>query len=425
VQIPAVVLAVAIFLLAYFFMVSRRLNEAVAALAGSLVLVLLRVIDQSQAVASIDFNTLGLLVGMMIVVEIAGHSGLFQYIGVLAARITRAEPILLLLTFGCVTALMSAFLNSIAAVLLIVPVTFQIIESLEIDPTPFLFAEIIASNIGGAATLIGDPSHVIVGSAAGLSFQEFLWNLGPVVLIILAVSVVLFWVIWRHSLSASAERKNSLLALDLGDQIVDFGLLVKSLVVFGLMLLAFFFSRQLHLDVATIALTGAVFLLIFGEIGIEETMLNVDWPTIFFILGFFVIVGALTSTGAINLLVQWSVRLTGNNVTVLTMMVLWLSALASAFTDNIPFVTAMVPLVKGIGALTGISLTPLWWALALGGVLGGNGTIIGASSNIIVAGVARRNGYPIRYLDYFKIAFPMMLLSIAISALYLYLFYLR
>ena len=361
-QIQAAVLAVAIFLLAYFFMVSRRLNEAVAALAGSLVLVLLRVIDQSQAVASIDFNTLGLLVGMMIVVEIASHSGLFQYIGVLAARITRAEPIFLLLTFGGVTALLSAFLNSIAAVLLIVPVTFQIIESLEIDPTPFLFAEIIASNIGGAATLIGDPSHVIIGSAAGLSFQEFLWNLGPVVLIILAVALVLFWIIWKSSLSVSEESKDRLLALELEDQIVDFGLLVKSLLVFGLMLLAFFFSRQLHLDSATIALTGGVFLLIFGEQSIEEAMLNVDWPTIFFILGFFVIVGALTSTGVIALLVQWSVKLSGKNVTILTMMVLWFSALVSAFVNNIPFVTAMVPLVKGIAALTGISLTPLWWA---------------------------------------------------------------
>jgi Na+/H+ antiporter NhaD/arsenite permease-like protein len=424
-QIQPAVLAVAIFLLAYFFIIIRRLNEAVAALAGTLVLVLLRVIDQSQAVACIDFNTLGLLLGMMIVVEIAGHSGLFQYIGVLVARITRAEPLLLLLTFGCVTALMSAFLNSIAAVLLIVPITFQATESLAIDPAPFLFAEIICSNIGGAATLIGDPSHVIIGSAAGLSFQEFLWNLGPVVLIILAVSLILFRIIWKNGLSASAERKHNLLALDLGEQIVDFGLLVKSLLVFGLMLLAFFWSRQLHLDAATIALTGAVFLLIFGEQSIEEVLLNVDWPTIFFILGFFVIVGALTSTGVINLLVQCSVRLTGKNVTILTMMVLWFSALASAFVNNIPFVTAMVPLVKGIGALTSISLTPLWWALALGGVLGGNGTILGASSNIIVAGVARRNGNPISYLDYLKIAFPLMLLSIAISTLYLYLFYLR
>jgi Na+/H+ antiporter NhaD/arsenite permease-like protein len=215
------------------------------------------------------------------------------------------------------------------------------------------------------------------------------------------------------------------LALELKDQIADRGLLIKSLVVFGLMLIGFFFSRQLHLDTATIALVGAIILIIAGQESIEESLLNVDWPTILFILGFFVMVGALTSTGAIHLFAQWSVKLTGNNVAILTMMVLWFSAIVSAFVNNIPFVTAMVPFVKGIGAMTGIPLVTLWWALALGGVLGGNGTIIGATANIIVAGVARRNGYPITYLDYMKIAFPVMVLSIILSSLYLFAVYLR
>jgi Na+/H+ antiporter NhaD/arsenite permease-like protein len=216
-----------------------------------------------------------------------------------------------------------------------------------------------------------------------------------------------------------------LLALELKDQIADRGLLIKSLVVFGLMLIGFFFSCQLHLDTATIALVGAIILIIAGQESIEETLLNVDWPTIFFILGFFVMVGALTSTGVIHLLAQWSANIIGKNVGVLTMTVLWFSAIASAFVNNIPFVTAMVPFIKGIGAMTGISLAPLWWALALGGVLGGNGTIIGATANIIVAGIARRNGYPISYLDYMKIAFPVMIFSIVLSSLYLFVVYIR
>lgn len=425
-QFPAnAALVISVFLIAYFFIVSRKQSEAIVALAGSLILILLGVVKQTEAIASIDFNTLGLLMGMMIVVDISRHSGLFGYIGLCAARITRAQPILLLLVFAGITALLSAFLNSIAAVLLIVPVALYIAESLEINPIPLLYAEIIASNIGGTATLIGDPSHVIIGTATGLSFVDFIRNLGPVALFILIMTAVLFWMIWRNSFDVSEENRNKILALEPRDQIADRGLLIKSLVVFGLMLLGFFFSRQLHLDTATIALTGAILMIIFGPNSIEESLLNVDWPTIFFILGFFVIVGAMTSTGAIHLLAQWSVALTGKNVTALTMMVLWLSAIISAFLDNIPIVTAMVPFIKGIGAMTGISMVPLWWALALGGVLGGNGTIIGASSNIIVVGAARRNGYPITYLDYFKVAFPLMILSIVFSSFYLLVFYLR
>jgi Na+/H+ antiporter NhaD/arsenite permease-like protein len=386
---------------------------------------LLGVVRQPEAIASIDFNTLGFLVGMMIVVDIARHSGLFGYIGVWSARVTRAEPVLILLVLSVVTALLSAFLNSIAAVLLIVPVGLYLAESLGINPVPFLFSAIISSNIGGTATLIGDPSHVIIGTATGLSFTEFIKNLGPIVLLILAATLVLFWIIWRNSFRVSEKDRSRLLALELKDQIADRGLLIKSLVVFGLMLTGFFFSRQLHLDTATIALAGAIILIIAGQESIEETLLNVDWPTILFILGFFVMVGALDSTGVIHLIAQWSVKLIGNNVTILTMMVLWFSAIVSAFVNNIPFVTAMVPFIKGIGAMTGVSLVPLWWALALGGVLGGNGTIIGATTNIIVAGVARRNGYPITYLDYMKIAFPLMVFSIVLSSLYLLVVYIR
>jgi Na+/H+ antiporter NhaD/arsenite permease-like protein len=418
-------LAVFIFLLAYFFIITRRLNEAVVALAGSLILILLGVVKQPEAIASIDFNTLGFLLGMMIVVDIARRSGLFEYIGVWAARITRAEPVLILLVLAVVAALLSAFLNNIAAVLLIVPVCFYLTDSLGINPVPFLFAVIISSNIGGTATLIGDPTHVIIGTATGLSFAEFIKNLGPVVLLILVLTLVLFWIIWRKDLRVSKEGRSRLLALELKDQIADRGLLIRSLIVFGLMLIGFFFTRQLHLDTATVALAGAIILTISGQESIEESLLNVDWPTILFILGFFVMVGALTNTGMIHLFAQWFVKLAGNNLTILTMVVLWFSAIMSAFIDNIPFVTAMVPLIKGIGAMTGTSLVPLWWALALGGVLGGNGTIIGAITNIIVAGVARRNGYPITYLDYMKIAFPLMVFSIVLSSLYLFLVYLR
>ena len=294
-------LTVFIFLIAYFFIITRKQSEAVVALAGSLILILLGIVKQPEAIASIDFNTLGLLVGMMIVVDIAGHSGLFEYIGVWSARVTRAEPVLILLVLSVVAALLSAFLNNIAAVLLIVPVCFYLAESLDINPVPFLFAVIISSNIGGTATLIGDPTHVIIGTATGLSFTDFIKNLGPIVLLILALTLVLFWIIWRNSFNVSEEGKSRVLALELKDQIADRGLLIKSLVVFGLMLIGFFFNCQLHLDTATIALAGAIILIIAGHESIEESLLNVDWPTILFILGFFVMVGALTSTGVIHL----------------------------------------------------------------------------------------------------------------------------
>jgi Na+/H+ antiporter NhaD/arsenite permease-like protein len=418
-------LAAAIFVTAYIFIVFRRQSEAVAALAGALVLLLLGVIRQPQAIAGIDFNTLGLLAGMMIVTQIARHSGLFSCIGLWLTRITRARPTLLLLAFASATAFLAAFINSIAAVLLIVPVTLYIAESLEIDPVPFLIADIIASNIGGTATLIGDPTHVMIGTATGLSFNEFLVNLGPIALLILVITLVLFRVIWNHAFTVSEASRKRVLALEPGDEIVDSGLLIRSLAVFGLMLLGFCFSRQLGLDTATIALSGAIFLILFGQDSFEEVLLNVDWPTIFFIMGFFVMVGALTGTGVIHLLAQVTARLTGGSRAVLAMVVLWVSAIASAFIDNIPFVAAMIPFIKGIATMTGASLMPLWWALALGGVLGGNGTIFGASTNIVVVGIARRNGYQITYLDYLKIAFPLMTLSIVLSSLYLYLFYLR
>lgn len=420
-------LALIIFLLTYGLIISEKVHRTVVALLGGMILVVAGVLAQENAIEHIDWNTLGLLVGMMIVVGITRRTGVFQYLGLLAVRFAKGEPIRILIALASVTALLSALLDNVTTVLLIVPITFTIADKLNLNPMPFLVSQIFASNIGGTSTLIGDPPNIMIGSQTHLGFVDFAVNLVPVVLVIFVSTMSVFYILYKKKLGVNEELKRSLIELNPVDQIKDYALLKKSLFILALILIGFILHQSLHLESATVALTGAAFLMFITREEPEEILLSVEWPTIFFFIGLFILVGGLVETGWINSLAQWAFDVTEGDFKLTAMLILWLSAIASAFVDNIPFTATMIPLIHQMGNLGGISqagLEPLWWALSLGACLGGNGTLIGASANVIVAGLAEKNGFPIKFMQFMILAFPLMLLSIVISTIYLLVFYL-
>ncbi|ABB14009.1 SLC13 family permease [Carboxydothermus hydrogenoformans] len=419
-------IAIAVFLVSYLFIITEKINRTAIALLGGTVILITGTLTQEEAIHYIDWNTLGLLLGMMIIVDLTKHSGLFEYLALKAVHLTRANPIALLIVLGLITAFLSAILDNVTTVLLIVPVALTITRALNISPYPFLINQILMSNIGGTATLIGDPPNIMIGSQTHLGFIDFLINLSPVVLVILIVTSTIFYFLFRKSFAVDDKLKQNLLALDPKDKITDYLLLKKSLIIIALTILGFSLHQLFHLESATVALFMAmVFLAISGK-DIEHVLLGVEWPTIFFFLGLFIMVGALEETGVIHKIAVWGLELTKGNVYLTGVFILWVSAIASAFIDNIPFVATMIPLIKTMGNLAAFSpevMESFWWSLALGACLGGNGTIIGASANVIVAGIAEKEGYPISYGRYFVYGFPLMLLSIIISMVYLTLFY--
>jgi len=385
------------------------------------VVVVLGLINQEQAIEHIDFNTILLLIGMMVIVGITRKSGIFEYLAIKAAKLAKGRPIALLVVLAVIMAVTSAFLDNVTAVLLIVPITYALTDRLNISPIPFLFTEIIAANIGGTATLIGDPPNIMIGSATGLGFTDFLANMALPAIVVLLVTIICLVGIYRKDLVATEDKIESLMTIDEMGYIQEWQLLKKSLAVLGLTILGFLLHQALHLESATIALLGAgVLMLISGEEP-EETLLSIEWPTIFFFGGLFVLVGSLQVNGVISFVAQELMLVTGTAVPMLGTLVLWLSALASAFVDNIPFVAAMIPLLQEAGQIGQIPMESIWWSLALGACLGGNGSLIGASANVIVAGIAARYNTPIRFLDFLKVGFPLMILSIIISNIYLYL----
>lgn len=418
-------LSVFIFIAVYVMIIIEKVHRTIIVMVGATVVMALSLISQEHAIKSIDFNTIGLLIGMMIIVGITRRSGVFEYLAIQSARLAGGRPLIILALLALITAVLSAFLDNVTTVLLIVPVTYTITDRLGVSPIPFLFTEIVASNIGGTATLIGDPPNIMIGSATGLGFLDFVANLALPVLVILAVTVAVLLVAYRRELEADEEFIKSILALDAREHIKDWAILKKSLAVLGLTILGFLLHQQLHLESATIALLGAAVLMLLTAEEPEDTLLVVEWPTIFFFVGLFVLVGSLEVNGVIEYLARTTLSLTGGSLLGTGMLVLWMSALASAFLDNIPFVATMIPLLQTVGGLTGLPMESVWWSLSLGACLGGNGTLIGASANVIVAGIAERYGSPIKFRDYLKVGFPLMLLSVAISSVYLYLAFWR
>jgi len=419
----------------YAAIIAGRLNRAVVALIGALVVVIIGALDQDEAIKGIDWDTIGLLTGMMILVAISRRCGVFQYLAIAAAQRVKANPAAILLMLQLVTALLSAVLNNVSTVLLIVPVTLVIVEELELPPYPFLFAEVFASNIGGTATLIGDPPNILIGSQVGLDFNSFLINVAPVVVLVMAVQLLMVHLVWGRFMRASAASQALVMGMNARGMITDWVLLERSIVVIGAVLAAFVFARPLHLAPATIALAGAAALLLLDNWqhagakqadNVHRTFGEIEWTTIFFFIGLFVVVHAVEVSGLLGLFADRLVVLTGYNVALAGGVILWMSAFLSALIDNIPFVATMIPLIKSMAptyAGTPGAVEPLWWCLSLGACLGGNGTLTGAAANLAVAGIAERNGIHFGFLHYLRHAVPMTLVSIALCQGYVWLRY--
>jgi Na+/H+ antiporter NhaD/arsenite permease-like protein len=415
----------------YATIMSEKVNRAIIALIGAGVMIVVGVLDQEEAIHGIDWNTIGLLTGMMILVSISRRSGMFQYLAVKSAQLAKAHPAGILFILQITTAVLSAFLDNVTTVLLIVPVTLAICNTLKVPAYPYLFAEIFASNIGGTATLIGDPPNILIGSQVGLSFNDFVYNLTPVILLVMIVQAFIIHVLWGKDLRASHDAEARVMAMKAVDSIEDWKLLKQSLVVLAAVMIGFVLARPLHLEPATIALSGAALLMLLDNWShhaekaahnIHTTFGDVEWITIFFFIGLFVVVHGVDVGGLLGLLANKLVAATGGHLSTAGYAILWASAFLSAIVDNIPFVATMIPLIKNMAPAFGgpEHIMPLWWCLSLGACLGGNGTLIGASANLTVAGISERNGVPFRFLTYTAYALPMMVVSVAICNVYVW-----
>ncbi len=429
-------LAIGLFISTYALILTERINRAVLAVLGSGLMILLGVLSQSEAVAGIDFNTIGLLLGMMMIVAITKESGVFQYIAILSAQKVKADPLGLLAVIALVTAVFSALLDNVTTVLLTTPVILLLTRELEVKPYPYLFTSILASNLGGAATLIGDPPNIMIGSATHLTFNDFVVHMAPVAFVSLGITMAVILFFWRNSLTTSEQAKERIMKMDAVAAITDKGLLIKSLIVMGLVLLGFTVGHTMfHMPPATIALTGAVILLLWETIQhdsetqhekVHHTIAEAEWVTLFFFGGLFVLVHGLEKVGIINFLADQMMTATAGDMQMTAMAILWGSAIVSALVDNIPFVATMIPLLKAVAPEFGgaMAIDPLWWALAMGACFGGNGSLIGASANLVVAGLAERSGQKIPFVKFMLGAFPLMILSIVIATGYMWLRYL-
>jgi len=424
----------ALLCLAYAAIVWDRVNRAIIALLAAAIVVLSGALDQSEALKAIDWNTIGTLAGLMIMMAIAQRSGVFQFAAIWSAQTARAHPALLLVLLQVVTCVVSALLNNVTTMLLVAPVTLAVTRELQVPPYPFLFAEVFASNIGGAATLIGDPPNIMIGSLAGLSFNAFLVNLAPVIVLVQAVQTLIVHLIWGRGTRASNEYRLRIMTMKAGAAIVDRALLIQFTAVLALVIVALIFEERLKLAPATIAMSGAAVLMLLdnwehpGEKqanNVSKTLTEIEWVTIFFFVGLFILVHAVEVSGVLQLLGNTLVAATGSDIAAAGLIVLWVSALLSAVMDNIPFVATMIPLIKGTASAYGgpDHIAPLWWCLSLGACLGGNGTLIGATANLTVAGIAERNGIAFGFVKYTLYALPMMLVSIAICHVYVWLRY--
>ena len=420
--------AVVIFVAAYALIISEKIHRTIVGIIGAMLMIILGIVSQEAAIHHIDFNTLGLLMGMMIIVNVTSETGLFNFLAIWSAKKVKAHPVKLLIALSTLTAVCSALLDNVTTVLLTVPITFNIAAQLKVDVKPFLMAQIISSNIGGTATLVGDPPNIMIGSAVGLNFMDFIFNLTLPAIIIFFVTVAILVALYGSKLHTHKELQDKVMRLNARSQITDTVLMKKCLAVLAFTMSLFVLHSQLHLETATVALTGAGVLLLVtyshNEAMIAKVLSKIEWLAIFFFAGLFVLVGALEDLGVINKMAELAIAQTGGDVFKTATIILWMSALASAFIDNIPFVATMIPLIQHMGEMGLANLEPMWWSLALGACLGGNGTLIGASANVVVASMAAQRGRAISFIEFMKTAFPLMVLSIIISWVYVWMRYL-
>ena len=418
------IIAAAIFIVILALVITEKVQRTVAALVGACLILILNIVPASGALEYIDFNTIGVLIGMMIIVGIVKKTGVFEFLAIFASKKVKGDPWKIILSLCVITAVTSALLDNVTTVLLIVPMTFVITETLEVDPIPFLIPEILASNIGGTATLIGDPPNIMIGSAVGLGFMDFVVHLGPIIIVIFIVTFIILKFIFGRKLTIQEDKKLEILNFDEKKSITNYPLLIKSLIVLGLVMVGFILHEQLEFPSALVALSGAALLLLISRENIDEVFLSIEWPTIFFFAGLFILVGGLEEVGLIGKLGAAILSITHQNLLLTGILIIWFSAIVSAFLDNIPFVATLIPLVQAMGQTGSMDVAPLWWAIALGACLGGNGTLIGASANVVVAGLAEKHGYKLSFKRYMHYGFPLMILSIGLSTIYLVIFYL-
>ena len=419
-------IALAIFLVLYIIISTELINKTVVALFGASIFLVLHIIGEEEAFHHIDWNVIFLLVSMMIIVGITKNTGLFQFIAIKAAKFAKGEPVTILILLSLICAVFSALLDNVTTVLIIVPVTILITVELGISPIPFVISIAIASNIGGAATLIGDPPNIMIGSASGLDFMQFVVNLGPPIAVCLVVFTVIQILIFRKKLRVSTERKARIMEFDESKTLEDIPLLIKCLSVLALVIAGFLLHGILHLEASVIAMFGAsLLMLITGVKEVDEVLKDIEWGTIFFFVGLFILVGGLVETGAIKIAAEYILSLTKGNIASTSILIVWVSGIFSAFVDNIPYVATMIPLVHDIGSTLGNeAIVPVWWSLALGSCLGGNGTLVGASANVVSAGLASKSGYKISFMEFTKYGFGFMLVTLAVSTVYVMLVFL-
>jgi len=436
---PAFWVATSIFLLAYALIVSEKIHKTIIAICGASVMIGLGIVTQEDAFHSIDlgvdWNVIFLLVGMMTIINIMKPTGVFEYIAIKSAKVARGEPFRIMMIFSIVTAVLSALLDNVPTVLLIAPVRLLICQALELDVVPFLITEVLASNIGGTATLIGDPPNIMIASKAQLDFMAFVYHLTPVIIVCLIVYIITLYFIFGKRMSVREELRQRVMAMNENEAIKDPVLLKKSLMVLAITMIGFVLHGALHLEPATIALFGAGLLLLVS--GIQEPhhiLAEAEWATLFFFIGLFIIIGGVVKVGLIKWMSIQVLEITQGNMLGTSMVVMWFSAFASAFIDNIPYVATMNPLIidmakqlwpnlSGVELLHHPDLMPVWWSLALGACLGGNVTAIGASANVIVVGIAERSGNPISFKKFILYGLPFMIQTVIISMIYVWLRY--
>ncbi len=424
-------IAILIFIITYILIIDERIHRTVAAMIGAAAVVFIGIVPWESLLEHIDFGTIFLLMGMMIIINTARNSGLFEYIAIRTAKLARGSPIMVLILFSLVTAVVSAFLDNVTTVLLLTPMLLFVAKLMDLNPVPFLLAEILASNVGGAGTLIGDPPNIMIGSAAGLSFNEFIIHMGPIAVVDLIIVLVMFYLIYGRSLKVSEKERAAIIktidTLDERAAIQDLALFKKSVITILFVVFLFFIHSSfgqyisiilpfvdpaLTLEPAEVALIGAAILLFWSRQTPDMILEKVEWTSLFFFGGLFVLVGALVETGVIADIAVYMlqhVNTTGEAM----ILIAWFSAFASAIVDNIPLTAALIPLIQNMG--TSMDIYPLWWALSLGACMGGNGTAIAASANVVVLGIAEREGIKISFMDFLKIGMLLLVVTVAVG----------
>jgi len=424
----ATLLALLIFVASYVLIMTEKLNRALVALAGGVLLLMTNVYEWKEAFGFIDWETVALLFSMMLLVSITQKTGIFTYMAIRLAQMVNGRPIPLMAVTATFTAVGSAFLNNVTIVLLLVPVLLTLVEKLKLPAFPYLLITIFSSNIGGTATLIGDPPNIMIGQAVEhFTFVSFIYHLGPVVLLIFAVVLIIFMLLFRKQLTYDRELAGALMQMNAREHLKVSPLLFQSVSVLVLTITGFMLYPFVHMDITTIAVSGALLLLFLTdkELDVEHVFQEVEWVTLFFFMGLFMLVGGLETVGIIDELARGMVWLSGGDLPITSIVMLWSSGLLSGVVDNIPFVAAMIPVVHELQGYGMMNVDPVWWSLALGACLGGNGTLVGASANVVVAGIAASHRQPISFIKFLLYGIPVLIVSLVIASIYVYFRYLQ